>query len=356
VNCRRLVLVFLCVVGTGLLLGGCSGDKLSETSSATLALPIATQAAPPATIMVVTPPPAGLPVATLTPRTTATAAMPAVPVAIPPIPTLLPALDQPYTWLRIEDPYGLHDRVAVRWVKHQTFEAQFELARWWNAALEDYQDDFVLKLADGVYLTFPPQIFRRAYWQGDHHVVTLADNEDIEGLLDFTLETPDYQYYDLSAALTVVLTRLPGTVAVKENPAPPDQVWELHVSAPVDVTYHVTNPRFTYSFYTTAGWAIGGGDSTALGRESFFIRTSQNDFMANPADFQQIAFSPLDEHQTQVTVQGASGEELTGQLVFIEEDSAGVHEAHTWILALDRTDLPMKVILGNATYTLRKVG
>ncbi len=330
-NRRIVVPVVACLVGMGTLLGGCASATPEVVECAAT--------------------PAPLPVPTETPA-------PAEPVTIPDIPKLSPSENEPYTTLRIEDASGVHDNVAVGAVTHDFFELRFGLNRWWNTALEEYQQDFILKSGPRVYLTFPVQIFRRAYWHDGRHVVTLADGQEIEGVLDFGVYVPDEGEYDLRMASTVVVTRLAGTVRVEQEASPlPGQTWELHITAPVEAMYAVTNPRFMRSYYTRSGWALGGGDATG-DTESFSVRTREDPetvVTLSAAEVAEIAFSPLSETTTQVVVRTMTGQEYTGELLFTAEDSAGSHTAHTWLLYADRTDLPMQVVLGSVTCFLRRV-
>ena len=70
----------------------------------------------------------------------------------------------------------------------------------------------LLRTSDGIYLLIPWSLFRRAYAGEGMHTVTLANGQELRGILDgsiSSLATLDNRTYDLRTASTVVLVTLP---------------------------------------------------------------------------------------------------------------------------------------------------
>lgn len=216
---------------------------------------------------------------------------------------------------------------------------------------------FLLRIADGIYMVVPVRMFRRAYEREGVHVVTLANGQELEGKLDFVLDAPDGRTYELGTASKVVLISVPEDEhGIEPSEQKPAELWQLHILKPVDLTYSVSNPRFAFQYWSSAGYAIGGSDYETTSK-SFYLKVADEEILANLPDFEEIAFSELAEGapNVQIKVKARSGIETVGTLVLKAEDSRGYHEAETWFLVMDSADSEMAIVLKNPRCILRKV-
>ncbi|MFQ5870399.1 MAG: hypothetical protein ACE5JC_10905, partial [Candidatus Zixiibacteriota bacterium] len=190
------------------------------------------------------------------------------PTQTSPEPTVTVQISGDYSVVQLRTKFDLEPTVEVYSIDTGSSLLNWVLARRrWGAGKE-----FVLRMADGVYMLIPLRMFQQAdeVSKGEHEV-TLVDGKKIRGRLDFTLKTPDDRPYDLRTAKKVVLTSLAESEPVT---ASSDQasttVWQLHL-LPQDLTYSVFNPRFFYQYDAPSGFPLGGYSSYDAESESFYL-------------------------------------------------------------------------------------
>ena len=202
----------------------------------------------------------------------------------------------------------------------------------WNA------ENFLLQVADGVYMVIPLRVCRQAELKGKMHVVTLTTDQQIEGKLFCTLESFDDKVYDLRNATKLLITNLP-----KEKPRQEKHVefYQLHIRKPVDIKYSVWNLRFAFQYYSTAGY-IMGGEKHETASYSFYLKIKNEEILANLSDFEEISFDKLrqkkDGDRIQMKLISKSGVETSGELILKPKDSSGFHEAWDWFLVAELAD------------------
>jgi hypothetical protein len=189
------------------------------------------------------------------------------------------------------------------------------------------------------------------------HIVTLANGQELEGVLDFVLDGPEEKSYDLRTVSKVELISLPeDEYGAEPSKQEPTAQWELHITEPVDVRHSISNPRFAFQYYSSVGYLVGGSNRET-DSQSFYLQIGDEDILANLPDFEVVTFSGLAEGETdvQVKLKAASGVETVGTLILKAEDSAGYHRGRNWFLVMDSTDSELTIVLRNPRCILRKV-
>jgi len=207
-------------------------------------------------------------------------------------------------------------------------------------------EQFLLRIADGVYTVVPLRMFWRAYEREGVPVITLADGQELKGQLDFVLHGPEERSYDLRTVSKVVLISLPEReFNIEPSEKNSAELWQLHILEPVDLTYSVSNPRFAFQYYSTAGYLIGGTNRETES-QSFYLKVGDEEILAYLPDFEEITFS-----KDQINVKAKSGIETMGTVVLKSGDRKG----SDWFLVMDTTDSEMAIVLKNPRCILRKV-
>lgn len=276
--------------------------------------------------------------------------VPFTPVPLPPMPTV--QVSNEYPVVQLTTRLGVETTVEVT-----TTDTDNDVLNHVLRSLHQRGRQFLLRIADGIYMVVPFRMFRQAEEREGVHVVTLADGQELKGQLDFVLNGPDGRTYDWRTVSKAVLISLPedeyGIEPSEQKPAAP---WQLHIVKPVDLTYSVSNPRFVFQYYSSAGYLIGGSDRETES-QSFYLKVGDEEILGHLLDFEEITFSELVEGETdvQIKVKAQSGIETAGPFVLKAEDSRGYHEAHTWFLVMDLADSELTMVLKNPRCTLRKV-
>ena len=338
-NRHKLLQVMASVTLVVLFLVGC-GVPVATPTPVVIVVTATPQATPMPSALTPTPvPPAAAPTNTPVPFT---------PVPVPPMPTVQVSGEYPVVQLTTR--LGVDTTVEVA-----TIDSDNDVL---NRVLRRQQGrQFPLRTAEGLYMVVPLRMFRQAYEREGVHIVTLANGQEFEGQLDFIFDDPDGRSYDLRTASKVVLISLPeDEYSIEPSEQEPAVLWQLHILKPVDLTYSVSNPRFAFQYYSSAGYIIGGCDRETES-QSFYLKVGDEEILANLPDFEQIAFSELAEGETdvQIKVKAKSGIETVGTLVLKAEDSAGYHKGKNWFLVMDSADSEIVIVLRNPRCVLRKV-
>ena len=117
----------------------------------------------------------------------------------------------------------------------------------------DYGVHFIsLKTNEIVNQFLPLNDFERSVKVEDRlseQVILLSNKEEIVGNLNITLEYPEDVFYDLSTANEIVLISLSITdTNLLDYKIENEEEWILEILEPINVTYHVTNPRFLFQY------------------------------------------------------------------------------------------------------------
>jgi len=267
--------------------------------------------------------------------------VPCPPMPVPPMPTL--QSDGTYPMVQLTTKLGTEVTTEVRRIDT-------------SKDLLNAPNKLLLKTTDGVYLLIPLTLFRRAYESQGVHMVTLADNQELGGRLLGILEGSDQKKYDLGTTCTIVLTQLPkASPTPRFTPTKPVTQWKIQVTEPAGLAQAVSNPRFAFRYYSTAGYAIGGTNRTTTSN-SFYLKRGTEEILANLADFEQISFSrPTPGGPgVPIVVKTKDGIETQGTLVLKAKDSAGEHVSNDWHLEADLANSEITMVLKNPTCLLRK--
>lgn len=198
-------------------------------------------------------------------------------------------------------------------------------------------------------MAIPFGVFRQAELKDGVHVVTLMNGQQLQGKLVCTLTSSDDRKYDLRTATKLVLKGSPkdrqriqsrrGRQTIERRPrGKPEQLWQLHITKPVDLVYSVSNPRFAFQYYSTSGYLIGGADRRTES-SSFYLQVGDEEIMANLPDFQVISFDRLTPKKGGVriktTLRSKSGVETSGTPILKAKDDKGYHTGRFWFLVMD---------------------
>jgi hypothetical protein len=191
---------------------------------------------------------------------------------------------------------------------------------------------FPLRTAGNVTVLIPYKTFRRAYQREGKHVVTIANGQELEGLLDATL--PEYDGYgrefDLRTAQSIVLLSMPQWTETELLEPETTSLWTLHISEPGATPYTVSNPRFAFIYSTTEGMLLGEKEVGQL-TTSFYFDDGIHRLGENPSGFAdlmnyaEIVLRPLNYYAAEIRAKTSSGVEMVGTLDGYGEDSRGKH-------------------------------
>ncbi len=201
------------------------------------------------------------------------------------------------------------------------------------------KDKFLLQVVDGVYMIVPYEIFQQAELREGMQVITLTNGHELEGKLVGIAHLPDCRKYALGTA-NVALSNWPKKEpGLEECGEKSDELWQLHIREPVDLTYSVFNPRFAFRYYSSVGYLIGGSFRY---RESlsFYLTVENEESLANLPDFEEISFTKSTKQQEGVSIhlKSKDGVESSGTVIVKAKDSEGWHEAKAWFLVVDLAD------------------
>ena len=101
--------------------------------------------------------------------------------------------------------------------------------------------------------------FRRVYASEGGYAVTLANEQEIKGQLEFPIIDPDGVRYDLQSIRTMVLVGLDKIVLQFISFAALNgRRWQLHVLEPEDLMFIVVSPFFSFEYPTTQNGVVDG--------------------------------------------------------------------------------------------------
>ena len=212
-----------------------------------------------------------------------------------------------------------------------------------------YSDCFVLETAPGVYTGIWITRLRQATYDPatEQYVAVIDTGEQFTGkLYSVLVNTPDGTV-DLTGADQITLYSMPPDQTFFGTP-PEGAWWTMHTTSPLEMTY-VGVPTFTYTYYSSAGYMIGGEDHTDKAVQ-FQIDVQGRFVSAEIDDFQTISITGSDI----LEVSTANGQMVNGEVQFVAHDSAGDHTAHTWGLVLTLDEGLYLSFDSNAVLTLTK--
>lgn len=206
------------------------------------------------------------------------------------------------------------DYPVIRTVNALGVERTFEV---WAGAME-------YLVAPGVVIGSGVREFRYA----DATTVTLADGQVIEGTLIATLQDPTGQAYELEGMTEVELMSLP----VSAQSVPPVELvadtWTLHITAPIDMTFTGGDLHWSFSYYSSAGYLVGG--STRITSSDDFYLTVDGQAEATQVffdDFSAYSYSNVgDPYSLALNVTTPNGNQVVATMGFEATDSAGDHQ------------------------------
>jgi hypothetical protein len=208
-----------------------------------------------------------------------------------------------------------------------------------------------IRTAGGVYTVLPMDSIRDVVLQEGIHVVHLRENQDMKGLLVGIIEMADGRKYDLRTTSRVEVLSLPKEAQPKAQKTS-DRVWKLEVVPSTAGTFSVVEPRFVFEYYSREGYIMGGA-FRVTSTSSFYLKTREDESLANLEDFQAISFAKGKDPNTpalQMKVRSASGVETTGTLILTAGDTGT-----RWVLSAHlATNARVRVVLDQVPFTLTR--
>ena len=220
---------------------------------------------------------------------------------------------------------------------------------------------FPLRTAGNVTVLIPYTTFRRAYQREGKHVVTLANGQELEGLLDATLiETGSLREFDLRTAQSIVLLSMPPWAENDLLEPETTTRWTLLVSEPGATPYTVSNPRFAFDYSTREGMLLGEKEVGQL-TTSFYFDDGLHRLAENPSGFAdltnyaEIVLSPLQYYAAEIRAKTSSGDEIVGKLYGYGEDSLGKHLTQEVFLVANIPESEIVIALYPPRCTLTRI-
>ncbi len=249
-------------------------------------------------------------------------------------------LEGKYPVIHVTDAFGFENQLMVAGLR-PTADGLITLC---------YSQCLVLEIGPGAYAALRIDRLRHVQYDAatGQYVAVIDTGEQFTGALVSVLVGDDTgATTDVTGSDEITLYSLP-----EEQPAPeplaPGEMWAVQVSFPVEAVY-AGIPVFTYTYYSSAGYAIGGSDHNGNSTQ-FQIGIQGRDVSAEIASFQAIALTGSEV----VELTTPDGRTVSGAVKFVTHDSAGDHVAHTWGLALTLSDGVYLSFSPNAVLTLTR--
>ena len=258
---------------------------------------------------------------------------------------------------------------TVRIKTKEGVEATVKLANTFMGPPMSQLDDYVagtkgagngakipVQLGEGVYLGIPIGLFCRADSEGQGHIIDLANGQRVKGKLLGDILSSNGKHYDLSSVISMVPITVPQREqGVGQQAKQSRKVWQLHVLQPIDITYRVSNLRFSFKYRSRVGYDVGVGVSCGES-ESFYVRAGNDLIQARPIELERISFAKSDGSDIQASYKSKLGGEVKGILVLNEKDTDGVHAGYDPLLVAEVAEYAGTVIaVQNPTCSLIEV-
>lgn len=316
------------MIGTGLilfLLAGCSATPVPPTPLPTSSTPVPTFTFTP----------------TITPSPTSSPTSTSVP--IPPIQTVQPLVEYSDPIVQITDQQGVVTLVKVDHIDTGDVVLDQEINAW--------PGYLPLKRADGIHMLVEWGKFRRVYASEGEYAVTLANEQEIKGQLEFAIIDPDGNRYNLQSISTMVLVGLDKTVLQFVSLAALNgRRWQLHVLEPADLMFIVVSPFFSFEYPTTHNGVVNGSAQTMTD----FFSLELNDVTRKLSSYDEISMNEGD----QITVT-ANGVETTGTFLPIINNTGGEpfqkRTPSNWYLRAQAVENGLVILLKKPICTLTKI-
>ena len=220
---------------------------------------------------------------------------------------------------------------------------------------------FPLRTAGNVTVLIPYTTFRRAYQREGKHVVTLANWQELEGLLDATLlEIGTSREFDLRTAQSIVLLSMPQWAETDLVQPETTSLWTLQTSEPGAPSLIVSNPRFAFIYSTREGMVLGEKEVGKL-TSSFYVDDGIHRIPENPSGFTdltnyaEITLGPLPYYATEIRARTSSGDEIAGKVYGYGEDSRGKHLAQEVFLVANPPESEISIAFYPPRCTLTRI-
>jgi hypothetical protein len=316
------------IIGTALilfLLAGCSATPVPPTPLPPSSTPVPTFTFTPT----ITPSPTSTPTST--------------PVPIPPMPTVQPLVEYSHPIVQITDRQGVVSTVKVDHIDTGDVVLDQEINAW--------PGYLPLKRADGIHVLVEWGKFRRVYVSEGGYTVTMVNEQEIKGQLEFAIIDPDGKRYDLQSIRSLVLVGLDKTVLQFVSFAALNgRRWQLHVLEPADLMFIVVSPIFSFEYPTTQN---GVANSSTQAMTDFFALDPAG-VTRQLSSYDEISMDKND--QLTVTVNGI---ETTGKFLPILDNTGGEtfqkQPTPNWYLRAQSVENGLVVLLKKPICTLTKI-
>ena len=259
------------------------------------------------------------------------------------MPTLQPLVEYSAPIVQITDRQGVVTTVKVDHIATGDVVLDHEINAW--------PGYLPLSRADGIHILVEWSKFRRVYASEGGYTVTLANEQEIKGQLEFAIIDPDGNRYDLQAISAMVLVGLDKTdLQFISFAAPNGRRWQLHVLKPVDLMFTVVSPFFSLEYRTTQKGVV---DGLAQAMTDFFS-LELNGVTRKLSSYDEISMNTGD----QITVR-ANGVETSGTFFPIIDNTGGETfqkgTTPNWYLRAQSVENGLVILLKKPICTLTKI-
>jgi hypothetical protein len=209
---------------------------------------------------------------------------------------------------------GVHATVVVGKVSHPDWLLDRHASGWSTAS-------FLLKLDPNVYLGIPIWLLDRVERQGTGHRLILVNGRELRGALECTLQSHENEkLYDLRTVDRLVRLEYDDRdSSMARTHRKPSTRWKLKLTEPLALPQDVCNPYFSFRYWSSEGYVVGGSDEFEESSEAFYLRTGGEEVTVNLSDFASVTLTTVGPKLTARLV-SASGVTTTGAAILRAKD------------------------------------
>jgi hypothetical protein len=209
---------------------------------------------------------------------------------------------------------GVKATVVVGKVSHPDFLLDRHASGWETAT-------FLLNLGPGAYLGVPLWLLDRVERRGTVHRVILVNGRELHGQLECTLQSHENEkLYDLRTVERLVrLGYNERDSSMAQDYRKPSSRWKLKLTRSMALPEDVCNPSFSFRYWSSEGYYVGGSDENEESSEAFFLKTGGEEVAVNLSDFASVTLVTTGPQLT-VKVVSASGVTTTGLALLRAKD------------------------------------
>ncbi len=209
---------------------------------------------------------------------------------------------------------GVKATVVVGKISHPDFLLNQHASGWASST-------FLFNVGPGAYLGIPIWLLDRVERRGTVHRVFLVNGRELQGQLECTLQSHENEkLYDLRTVERLVrLDYDEKESSMARDYRKPSSRWKLKPSRSMVLPEDVCNPYFSFRYWSSEGYYVGGSDENEESSESFLLKTGGEEIAVNLSDFTSVTLVTAGPQLTAKVV-SASGVTTNGQVLLRAKD------------------------------------